>query len=335
MKKSVVLIIHCLLWVIMIFLFALINLTNSNAPSNQRISNFILLTIYSAASVYLYYFYLFPKYLAKKKYLKFVLYSFLFGLIISCITKLVTILPYGSTSITEDIATIFIGAFGVIILGQLGTLLRALVEWFNNSKLNEKLEKQKLIAEIAFLRSQINPHFMFNTLSNIDTQISENPKKASESLLKLSALYRYMVYEANKDAVQLKDEIAYLEDLVALQKMRLNNTKSVVFEVSGSIEERYIAPMLFVPFIENAFKHCSDKETPNAIDIRIFINEKNIKFQSKNVYQEQKHSNEPSGIGLEIVRKRLALLYPDRHLLNILKENNTFIVNLEITDRAD
>lgn len=336
MKKFLVIIIHSLLWIVLVSIFGLINiLENPNTPLSGRISDFLVLTFYCVASVYFHYSYLFPVYFAKRKYIKFALFSIAGGIIISGITKTFTVFHGGFTTKSEDILTIFAGAAGVLIIGQMGTLLRALVEWFNSSKKNEVLEKQRLMAELSFLKSQINPHFMFNTLSNIDTLIFEDPKKASDSLMKLSALFRYMVYETSKNSVKLENEILYLRDLIELQRMRIKSDKSIIFEVTGSAKEKYIAPMLFVPLIENAFKHCSDKEVSDAINIRIDIYEKKIRFFSENIYEVQKISSETSGVGLELVKKRLNIIYPEQHKLEITKTSNTFMINLEIENFAN
>jgi len=337
MKKSVVITLHVVFWSLFIAGLLIIN-EKALQPSPQKgleiLGQFVII-LWAAMSFYLFYYYLFPKILGKKKILKFIAYSLIAGLIISGIIKLINVILYGFSTLSEDIVTIFAGAIITIIFGQFGTLLRAFVDWFNNQKKNAELEKQALKTELEFLKSQINPHFMFNTLSNIDTLIFEDQNKASTSLLKLSELFRYMVYETNKDKVLLKDEITYLENLISLQRMRLDNASSISFTITGKPDNIYIAPMLFVPFIENAFKHCNEKEMDNAIDINIEILENTIRFSTRNQFSINGNSTEQKGIGLDIVRKRLDLIYPNSHKLDIKNSNNFFSVNLELNSSAN
>ena len=197
---------------------------------------------------------------------------------------------------------------------------------------NEKLAKQNLQSELALLKNQINPHFLFNTLNNIDSLIKSNTEKASETLVKLSDILRYMIYDTNVAMVQLSSEINHVESYIALQRLQFANRELVSITVQGNPGNIQVAPMLFIPFVENAFKHCTDKGTPAAIRIAFTMDDNSVKFESANLSDQAQRINKDgaSGVGLSIVRRRLELLYPGRHTLSIKEENDTFIVTLSI-----
>jgi two-component system, LytTR family, sensor kinase len=196
----------------------------------------------------------------------------------------------------------------------------------------QKLARENLQSELALLKNQINPHFLFNTLNNIDSLIKSNPEKASETLVKLSDILRYMIYDTNVARVQMSDEIRHIESFIDLQKIQFSNSELVSISVQGNPENIPIAPMLFIPFVENAFKHCTDKSNPSAIKFSFTIHDKSVNFESANVSNRDQRMNkdETSGIGLNIVRRRLEIIYPGRHELKINEENNIFRVILSV-----
>jgi sensor histidine kinase YesM len=197
---------------------------------------------------------------------------------------------------------------------------------------NEKLARQNLQSELALLKNQINPHFLFNTLNNIDSLIKSNPEKASETLLKLSDILRYMIYDTNVPQVNLSDEISHIESYTDLQKIQFANRELATLSISGNPGNIQIAPMLFIPFVENAFKHCTDKSKPRAICFAFTISDRSVKFESVNLSDKARRINKDgaSGVGLAIVKRRLELLYPGRHTLVIREENNTYNVTLSV-----
>jgi two-component system, LytTR family, sensor kinase len=196
----------------------------------------------------------------------------------------------------------------------------------------EKLARQNLQSELALLKNQINPHFLFNTLNNIDSLIKSNAGRASETLLKLSDILRYMIYDTNVARVPLPDEISCIESYVELQKLQFVNRELVSLSVRGNPGNIPVASMMFIPFVENAFKHCTDKSIPGAIRFTFTIDDHQVKFESVNVSDRTQRINkdEAGGVGLNIVRRRLELIYPGMHALNIKDENDTFTVTLSI-----
>jgi len=210
----------------------------------------------------------------------------------------------------------------------LGSLFRIFENWIKT----EKLAKQNLQSEMALLKSQVNPHFLFNTLNNIDSLIKTNTDKASEMLVKLSEIMRYMIYETNIERVYLSNEISHLKSYIDLQKIQFANAELASLSIKGSPNNILIAPMLFIPFVENAFKHCTNKNAQNAIRISFSIEKNIINFNCENIFDTTQHifKDGASGVGLNIVERRLNLIYSGKHSLIINEKNNTFQVILSI-----
>ncbi len=197
-----------------------------------------------------------------------------------------------------------------------------------------QLEQQNLESELALLRTQVNPHFLFNTLNNINTLVKKDPDKANKSIIKLSGIMRYMLYEATQDTVLLTNEIDYLENYIDLQRLRLENERYISFAIEGNPEGITIAPMLFIPFVENMFKHGNKSLQAPAFLIQLKITGNTVIFKAENpVKSSPQQAVSDHGIGIQNVRRRLELLYPDRHLLEI-RNDRIFKVYLRINIHA-
>ena len=196
----------------------------------------------------------------------------------------------------------------------------------------QQLEKQQLESRIGLLQSKLNPHFLFNTLNNIDSLIHTNQEKASEALVQLSDILSYAIYDSNNEFVLLSDEIIQIKKFIQLHKLRFQNPsiiKETIFTPPlGTLK---IAPMLFIPFIENAFKHYASEETNEIIEIALSVTDTKISFSCLNSYHKNDTNKDgTSGIGLKTSIERLNLLYKDKFELDICQENNLYKVNLEI-----
>lgn len=215
-----------------------------------------------------------------------------------------------------------------IIFMSFGVIFRLIENWVTK----EKNINQNLQSELALLKNQINPHFLFNTLNNIDSLIKSNVDRASETLVKLSEILRYMIYDTNVDKTLLSNEIKHIESYVDLQKIQFANKELVTLSIQGNVNSLMISPMLFIPFVENAFKHCNVKNIQNAIRINFSINNKIVIFECTNLFDKTQKitKDNASGIGLSIIKRRLELLYPDRHTLIINEVDNSFRVSLSI-----
>lgn len=216
-----------------------------------------------------------------------------------------------------------------------GFLLRFTFEWFKTQKQKADLINQNQASELALLRNQINPHFLLNTLNNIYSLVYKKDDKAPDAVMKLSEILHYMLYRSNTEKVILDNEIKYLKSFIELQQLRLGNNEFVSFIIHGSASGRTIAPMLLMPFLENAFKH-GDRQTryPDII-IELKMNPREIEFFCKNYVSSypNKAKDETGGIGLHNIQRRLELLYPGKYILDINPEKNQFSVYLKIIDK--
>ncbi|WP_373059928.1 sensor histidine kinase [Zunongwangia sp. H14] len=201
-----------------------------------------------------------------------------------------------------------------------------------NTILKEQLEKQAVETELSYLKSQINPHFLFNTLNNIHTLVYKQKPAAPEALMRLSSLLRYMIYESNATFVPLSKEIEYLKDYIGLQQLRYQTPEVANIQISGDINSCTIAPLLFIHFLENAYKHSPGRLKNGDIKISIKVAEDRLTFRIENPIDEKKDQSleQSEGIGLPNVQKRLALVYPENHKLEINDSENLHRVKLEI-----
>lgn len=208
--------------------------------------------------------------------------------------------------------------------------LYALGNIIKGEKIRE-LNMRRIQSENALLKSQLNPHFLYNTLNNIDALIAYDSDKASEAVIKLSSLLRYMTYQGNQKYVSLNEEMIHLHEYIALQQLRLENDNAVDFRVCISDNSLQIAPMLLMPFIENIFKHASDKKNDNSIKISIKADAHSLELYTENKAKQQINTHpKEGGMGLHVVKRRLKLLYPNSHILQIKQEQGLYITVLNL-----
>jgi len=221
---------------------------------------------------------------------------------------------------------------GTFIIANCGSLLRGFIHWLDVGQLKAEIEKRSLQHELDSLKAQINPHFLFNTLNNIDALIQINQQQASAALLKLSDILRYLLYSGNKAFIGIDEEVQHIQKIIELQLLRLVDTKLVQFSTNVSKEKVQIAPMLFTPFVENAFKYFVKGTDQPGIVISLNYSQSVLTFCCRNAYGDTKGPDSSTGgLGLQNVKRRLALLYPNQHTLLIKRENNIFEVELSLT----
>ena len=208
------------------------------------------------------------------------------------------------------------------------------LEWYKNEKLRSQIAEEKLSTELNFLKSQINPHFLFNTLNNLYSIAQKyEVEEISTGISGLSNLMRYMLYESNAEYVSLTKEVKYIESFIEIQQLRHDDDDELIvnFEKKGDFSSVLIAPMILLPFVENAFKHGFSLSENSIIDLFLEVKDSRIHFRAKNkAFKQHTFSDKSSGIGLENVKRRLDLIYPDRHELNITQKDFTFKVDLSI-----
>lgn len=199
-----------------------------------------------------------------------------------------------------------------------------------NVKLEESLQ-EKVTSELAYLKAQINPHFLFNSLNSIYSLAIVKSDRTATAIVKLSSMMRYTISEAAEMFVPLERELIYINSYIELQKIRLGDTAIVNYDYSGNMDNKVIAPLVLLPFLENAFKHGVNPETASQIDIQISVSDDYLYMHVFNL--KVPHINNPehrTGFGLENSKKQLQLLYPHRHELNIDDKDHSFAVTLKI-----
>lgn len=205
--------------------------------------------------------------------------------------------------------------------------------WFRDRQIQQQLEQEKLRAELAALRHQMHPHFLFNVLNALyGLALRERDEPTAEGIAKLSGMMRYMLYESNAPLTSLDREIDYLRDYIDLQRLRLPESASVNFEVTGQVEGRSIPPMVLAPFVENAFKHGISTLRPSVIVIRAEVEDKWLNVFITNTLHPKKTglSPEVGGIGLDNVVRRLQLLFADKYKLLQQSQGDTYLVHLTL-----
>ena len=214
--------------------------------------------------------------------------------------------------------------------------LGVLVKLTQNEQERKELEKEKLNSELAFLKNQISPHFFFNTMNNIYSLIGFDRDEAQEAVLKLSKLMRYLLYESEHAESKLSDEISFMIHYIDLMKLRLNEKVKLTVSFPESLPDFNIPPLLFIPFIENAFKHGVSYREHSFIDIKMTVDDQQVSFFSRNSLgtSSQPSDGQYSGIGLGNVKKRLNLLFPGTHRLEITQTSDEFSAELHLKTKT-
>lgn len=225
--------------------------------------------------------------------------------------------------------------FPMIFHLAIGTTIELIFNWEAQKKEREKIEKEKISAELSFLKFQINPHFLFNTLNNIYVLIEKKSDKAGEAMLMLSMLMRHMLYESSNGKVLLRKEIEYIKNYISVQQLRISPDEDVVvnFRINGNSGSTVIEPLILITFIENAFKHGISYNQKSKIDILLHITDHAITLtvsNTKRKFSKPAEEVASTGIGLANTRKRLEILYPDAHELTIHDLADRFDVTLKL-----
>ncbi len=226
---------------------------------------------------------------------------------------------------------IFLSTFFV---GTSTTIYQVMNDWLVQQRDKKDLESQNLQSELKFLKSQINPHFLFNTLNSLYALTLKKSDLAPEIVLKLSEMMRYMLYECNEKEVPLSKEINYMKNYLELEKLRHGNKMLIDLKINGEINDQKIAPLMLIPFIENSFKHGINNQISQGF-VNLELNVKNGDLQmelenSKSPSLPKVNGKRSGGIGLANVKRRMAILYPERHHLDISESPNTYKIELNL-----
>ncbi|WP_228238385.1 sensor histidine kinase [Allomuricauda sp. M10] len=285
-------------------------------------------------------YYLIPRFLFKRKYISFIAILFLSILLMVTIKYLLThfLISYNVWPEGPETYSMTLNFTVVMMLGELYVItfvasFKFTMDYLRETRKASRLEKEQLETELRFLRAQISPHFFFNTLNNIYSLSLEKSDRTPETIIKLSDLMRYVLYETKEKNQSLKKEIHFIQNYLDLEQIRYNENLDLEFNVKGNSKGHKIAPLLLVQFIENAFKHGANKNIGKVkIHIDISIEEKFLYFQVRNTKPMEHNpdtSKKAGGIGLPNVEKRLKLRYAeDEYQLSIQDESDEYVVNL-------
>lgn len=348
MKKMVVVSLHVGYWILYLFLLFIILLLLQIGTKLRTLPLFFdyrfeaffacFALLPAVLGFYIFYSLLFDKFLIRRN----ILLLFVFGILASGLIGLfsatvISILHYyrigpgmSGENIYATATIVIVIAIIAMLNGGMGLLTRGFIRWYAELKWKEELTRKNFEMELALIKSQISPHFLFNTLNNIDVLITKNAEKASLYLNKLSDIMRFMLYETKNEKVPLRNELAYIEKYIDLQKIRTANPDFVDFVIKGDTGNVQISPMILLPFIENAFKHADNRKNENVIRIEITIDEKQIIFECENKYSKSESEPEFGGLGNDLIKRRLELLYPLNHVLLISKNADIYSVKLAI-----
>ena len=347
--KKISLALHGIAWIILIIIPLYLNNAFGGGNMN-RLYQFYMHTLSAATIFYVGYLWLIPNFFLRDRKASYFL--ILIGLIIamyfitSYINDVVLFDPVEDAKFKEIFKKLAeagnvrppFRAFGFmnhmmasVLISGFAMGLGVMEKLKQNEKKQKELEKEKLHSELAFLKNQVSPHFFFNTLNNIYSLIGIDGPTAQESVLKLSKLMRYLLYESEHGETMMSHEIDFMNNYIDLMKLRISQKVELKIDFPTGFQDFSIPPLLFVPFIENAFKHGVSYRDPSYIHIHMEIGNEKIKFVSENsIGSVQNPELRHSGIGLENVQKRLGLLFPVRHILKIENGKTIFKVELSI-----
>ncbi|MEI6884132.1 MAG: histidine kinase [Bacteroidota bacterium] len=335
---------HLLFWIVVFFFevsrsrltFVNYSLQSFNQDFMETLLNLPVLLLASYFTTY----YLIPKYFNTSRYLKFslliALSAIVFILCMRIILRYIT-LPIWYPDYVRQYPdffhfNIFQHFFYIYSVVLFMVLMQMIQQYEDALRKKEQLEKQKVDAELSLLRSQVNPHFLYNTLNNINTLSRIDAEKTSESIIQLSEIMRYMIRDSSTETVLLESEIGFIKSYIRLQMLRISDPGFVEFKIQGDAGGWMIPPMLLIPFIENAFKHSRKDVTPPGIKILLRIGKNRLDFSVENFTRKSPASIDTgsTGAGIENVKKRLQMLFPSNHSLATDESQEKFRVHLSL-----
>jgi len=304
---------------LLLIVFCILVLYYSPADYVEPFETYNRLVVFFQISIIAYsnmYFFV-PKFLFRNKYLSYGLFV-LSGMILSYYVHeafansfKLDLLPN-----EDDSVNFFTFSFMTLVLIVASAAIKLFQQWISDAQLIHDLKLAKTNAELEQLKNQINPHFLFNMLNNANVLIEDDPKKASQVLVKLSDLLRYQLYDSSRDKVLLTSEIHFLEDFLNLEKVRRDNFNFLISK-EGELSGIQVPPLLFISFVENAVKHNNDSTKSSYVNLFFDIGPTELFFKCINSKPAVKAVNKPGGLGLDNIKRRLELLFPASHDLKI------------------
>jgi two-component system LytT family sensor kinase len=325
--------VHGVFWV-MVFTIMMVSGADNGTTTREVIRKLINLLFYILV-VYINLDYLVPKFLNQKNFMTYVLLLLAMVAVLTPIKVMLLYITYEEVDPREFLVmnqhTVFLILF--VIAGG-STVIRIISDWQRHQRDRKDLETQRMQSEIKFLKSQINPHFLFNTLNSLYALTLKKSDKAPEIVIKLSEMMRYMLYESNERRVPLQKEVNYIQNYLALEALRQSGHADIQFNVEGQISDQTIAPLIFIPFLENSFKHGLNHQISDGyvyVTMKVLDNRLLLRIQnSKPEHAPQPAEKNSGGIGLANVQRRLNLLYPNQYKLDIEDNDKEHIVELSL-----
>ncbi len=334
---------HLLVWITYTFTYAYIySLVYEHVTLRNAVMQYSLTAWIDVAAAYFTVYFLIPVYLLRKRYREFVVYFVLSAVALMLLQRVMLVfvsypLFYASEAkkmsfFRFNYLYIF---FNIYVMPAIFASVKLFEYWFVDQKINRELQQEKLESELKFLKSQIHPHFLFNTLNNLYALTLDKSDQAPEVVVKLSDLLSYMLYECNVPRVPLEKEIRLLNDYLDLEKIRYREGIRVNLDVQGRVNGKLIAPLLLIPFVENGFKHGLSMQIEKPwIDILLDVEDYSLTFKVENNRPVQPQSDPEGyteGIGLKNVRRRLDLIYGENYSLEITQSETVFSVTMQLT----
>ncbi len=325
---------HSIFWLVLLVLLMLIE--GVERGFWFTFSNEIINVFFFAAIVYFNLNYLIPSYLSKNRFLTYAGLLVLAALIITPLKMIVFYFKFsGYPALQSQLVANQFGYFlTTFLIAGFSTLFKIITDWVRTMQEKQELETRTMQTELRFLKSQINPHFLFNTLNSLYALTLKKSDKAPEIVIKLSEMMRYMLYECNEKRVLLSNEIHYIRNYLDLEQLRQGHHVDIKLEVEGNVSDQKIAPLMFIPFIENSFKHgLSNQIQHGFVHMRMKVDHYKVDFYIENSkpdalpHQDHRRSG---GIGLVNVRRRLDIMYPDNYELTIHDNPKSYAVNLKL-----
>jgi two-component system LytT family sensor kinase len=319
-------------WLFQIIVFLIRNVYLFTHGSSGKVFEIMILTFpIDCLTFCVFYFFFAPKFFKREKPALYGMLAVLFFILNSGLW--VGYYFLNGIENAEELQAYYISSMGHNLLYSFyGILFRIGIDWYEKQERQKDMERQQVRTELALLRSQINPHFLFNILNNINSFSKRDPDKTSYAIIKLADIMRYMLYEASAELVPIGREIAYIRSYLDLQKLRYKDPGFVQFDLTGNTSGIFIPPMLFIPFIENAFKH-GCKSTNDKITLSLTTGDGMIYFACRNARRILSESEKKTakGIGIQNIKRRLDLLYPDAHTLRVTETVSHYFIELTIT----
>jgi two-component system LytT family sensor kinase len=342
MSKNRIKYIHLFIWLFAIFANLPYSVIGHEITPRAIVSN-IIAFLYLMVVFYLFYLLMAPLFLNRKKLMEFFGISFIivlimpfFGYTILFISRALFEGTFENFYRGYSVKMHMSGYYPVMTAAVFGSFFSVIINWFTTMNQKAELDKQKLAVELDLLKSKLNPHFLFNTLNNIDSLIHKNPEEASAALIRLSEMMRYLTYETTSEVVELNREIEYIRNFIELYRIRIKTPEDIVFKTFGD-NNVMLSPALFVPLIENAFKFATYRNLKPSIDIKLSSENGIITFEISNFHDTNSKNNDNahSGYGIMNLKKRLELTYPGKHKLTIEPGNTSYYVKLQIDTNAN